>query len=92
LAIVFVENGGKGMDDKVETTAWDVIEHWENEADMVAYWEAALETNDPALIAAARADIARACAQKPHLLAYSGTVIWAQDALAYQQALRDEWT
>lgn len=80
------------MDDDVETTAWDVIEHWENEADMVAYWEAAVETGDPALVAAALEDITRAQKQKPLLLAYSGTLKWPQDGLAYQQQLRDEWT
>lgn len=42
------------------THRWDAAEHFENEEDMVEYLEAALEENDPALIAAALGDIARA--------------------------------
>ena len=42
------------------TTVWDASEHLETEEDMAAYLEAALEENDPALIAAALGDIARA--------------------------------
>jgi probable addiction module antidote protein len=42
------------------TTLWDAAEHLENEEDMAAYLEAALEENDPSLIAAALGDIARA--------------------------------
>lgn len=48
------------MSELLETTTWDVIEHWESEADMAAYLEAAVETADPALILAALGDIARA--------------------------------
>ena len=42
------------------TTPWDPAEHLETEEDMVAYLEAALEESDPALVAAALGDIARA--------------------------------
>ena len=42
------------------TTIWDAAEHLKTEEDMAAYLEAALEENDPALIAAALGDIARA--------------------------------
>ncbi|MGB0128811.1 MAG: addiction module antidote protein [Rhodocyclaceae bacterium] len=42
------------------TTAWDPAEHLETEEDMAAYLEAALEEGDPALVAAALGDIARA--------------------------------
>lgn len=42
------------------TTRWDPAEHLETEEDMAAYLEAALEEGDPALIAAALGDIARA--------------------------------
>jgi len=45
---------------KTKTTPWDPAEHLETEADMAAYLEAALEENDPALVAAALGDIARA--------------------------------
>ena len=45
---------------KPVTTVWDPAEHLETEADMAAYLEAALEESDPALIAAALGDIARA--------------------------------
>ena len=45
---------------KEQTSAWDVAEHLETEEDMAEYLEAALEENDPALIAAAIGDIARA--------------------------------
>jgi len=42
------------------TRAWDAAEHLETVEDIAAYLEAALEENDPALIAAALGDIARA--------------------------------
>lgn len=45
---------------KVKTKRWDPAEHLESEEDMAAYLEAALEDGDPALIAAALGDIARA--------------------------------
>ena len=45
---------------KTETRPWDAAEHLETEEDMVAYLEAALEEADPALVAAALGDIARA--------------------------------
>jgi probable addiction module antidote protein len=41
-------------------TSWDASEHLETEEDMVAYLEAALAENDPALIVAVLGDIARA--------------------------------
>ena len=45
---------------KTATSLWDPAEHLKTEQDMVAYLEAALEEQDPALIAAALGDIARA--------------------------------
>lgn len=39
---------------------WDPAEHLETEADMAEYLQAALEEGDPALVAAALGDIARA--------------------------------
>lgn len=45
---------------KERTSLWDAAEHLETEEDMAAYLEAALEENDPTLIAAALGDIARA--------------------------------
>jgi probable addiction module antidote protein len=45
---------------KTRTQPWDVAEHLETEEDMAAYLEAALEEGDPALVAAALGDIARA--------------------------------
>jgi probable addiction module antidote protein len=45
---------------KHKTTTWDAAEHLKTKDDMAAYLEAALEENDPALIAAALGDIARA--------------------------------
>jgi probable addiction module antidote protein len=45
---------------KIKTRPWDAVEHLKSEADMAAYLEAALEDGDPALIAAALSDIARA--------------------------------
>ena len=45
---------------KTPTRLWDASEHLENEEDMVAYLEAALQEGDPALVAAALGDIARA--------------------------------
>ena len=48
------------MTTKIQTRLWDPGEHLETEADMAAYLEAALEDGDPALVAAALGDIARA--------------------------------
>ena len=45
---------------KTVTTPWDPAENLKTEEDMVAYLEAALEEADPALVAAALGDIARA--------------------------------
>ena len=45
---------------KTKTRPGDVVEHLETEEDMAAYLEAALEEGDPALVAAALGDIARA--------------------------------
>lgn len=45
---------------KTKTLPWDPAHHLESEEDMAAYLEAALEEGDPALIAAALGDIARA--------------------------------
>lgn len=45
---------------KTKTRPWDVAEHLETEADMAAYLEAVLEDGDPALVASALGDIARA--------------------------------
>jgi|SRR5829696_4524046 len=45
---------------KTETRPWDAAEHLATEEDMAAYLEAALEDGDPALVAAALGDIARA--------------------------------
>jgi probable addiction module antidote protein len=45
---------------KIETRRWDAAEHLTTEDDMAAYLEAALEDGDPALVAAALGDIARA--------------------------------
>ena len=45
---------------KIHTRPWDAAEHLETDEDMAAYLEAALEEGDPALVAAALGDIARA--------------------------------
>lgn len=46
---------------KTKTTKkWDVVEYLKTEEDMAAYLEAALEENDPTLVAAALGDIAKA--------------------------------
>ena len=45
---------------KTQTFSWDPAEHLETEEDMAIYLEAAQEENDPALLAAALEDIARA--------------------------------
>ena len=45
---------------KENTTLWDPVEHFNNDKDITAYLEAALEENDTAIIAAALGDIARA--------------------------------
>lgn len=45
---------------QTQTRPWDVTEYLETEEDMVAYLEAALEEDDPRLVAVALGDIARA--------------------------------
>ncbi len=45
---------------KTVTTPWDPADHLKSEEDMAAYLEAAFEEGDPALVAAALGDIARA--------------------------------
>jgi probable addiction module antidote protein len=45
---------------KLKTRPWDAAQHLKSDADMAAYLEAALEDGDPALVAAALGDIARA--------------------------------
>ncbi len=45
---------------KTVTTPWDPADHLRTDEDMAAYLEAALEEGDPALVAAALGDIARA--------------------------------
>ncbi len=45
---------------KEKTKAWNAAEFLRSEEDMAAYLEAALEENDPSLVAAALGDIARA--------------------------------
>ncbi|MGE0087672.1 MAG: addiction module antidote protein [Desulfococcaceae bacterium] len=45
---------------RTETRLWDAVEYLKTEEDMTAYLEAALEEGDPALVAAALGDIARA--------------------------------
>ena len=42
------------------TSPWDAADHLESDEDIVAYLDAAFEDGDPALIAAALGDIARA--------------------------------
>lgn len=44
----------------IKLTKWDVVEHLNTEEDMIGYFDACLAENDPALIAAALGDIARA--------------------------------
>jgi len=44
----------------VKLTKWDVVKHLQTEDDMIGYLDACLAENDPALIAAALGDIARA--------------------------------
>ena len=45
---------------KTKTHPWDITRYLKTEDDMVAYLEAALEEDDPALFAAALGDVARA--------------------------------
>ena len=45
---------------KTKTIRWDPADHLKTDDDMAAYLEAALEDGDPALVAAALGDIARA--------------------------------
>ena len=45
---------------KLKTTVWDSAEYLKSDEDITAYLEAAFEDGDPALIAAALGDVARA--------------------------------
>ena len=44
----------------IETTRWDAADHLDSKEAILAYLEAAFEDGDPALIAAALNDVARA--------------------------------
>jgi len=45
---------------KPQTRPWDPVEHLQTEEDMAAYLEAALEEDDPTVVAAVLGDLARA--------------------------------
>ena len=45
---------------KTQTRAWDAADHLKTEGDVVAYVDAAFEDGDPALVAVALGDAARA--------------------------------
>jgi probable addiction module antidote protein len=45
---------------RAKTIKWDPVDHLHSETDRAAYLEAALEDGDPAVVAAALGDIARA--------------------------------
>lgn len=45
---------------KLKTTRWDAADYLDDDASMAGYLEAALEVGDPALVAAALGDIAKA--------------------------------
>ena len=45
---------------KTQTRPWDAADHLKTKEDIVAYIDAALDDGDPALIAAALGDVARA--------------------------------
>jgi DNA-binding phage protein len=46
--------------DKTQMKSWDLAEHLKTDEDMAAYLEAALQDDDPSLVAVALGDIARA--------------------------------
>jgi probable addiction module antidote protein len=54
------ENFERAIMPKPKTTVYDAAQYLETDEDIAAYLEAALEDGDPALIAAALGDIARA--------------------------------
>lgn len=72
----------------IETTAWNAIDHLDSEAAVLAYLEAVFEDGDPALIAAALNDVARArgVAEHPALAADTalGSVIRTMKALGLE--------
>jgi probable addiction module antidote protein len=45
---------------KVKTTPWDAVAHLKTDRDIAHYLEAVFEDGDPALVAAALGDVARA--------------------------------
>ena len=45
---------------KIKTRPWDVIDHWENDEDIVSFLKVVLEDPEPELIAATLVNIARA--------------------------------
>jgi len=49
---------------KLKTIPWDVTKYLKSEADIANYLEAAFEEGDPALVAAALGDVARAKASR----------------------------
>ena len=48
------------MKSKIKTVKWDAADYLKTDKDIAAYLEAAIEDGDPALVAAALGDIARA--------------------------------
>ena len=63
---------------KTNTKPWDPAEHFASEAEMAAYLEAALEEGDPALIAAALGDIARA-RNRPNLATLTDCLLFSAE-------------
>jgi probable addiction module antidote protein len=45
---------------RIKTTPWDVVEYLKSDKDIAHYLEAVFEDGDPALVAAALGDVARA--------------------------------
>lgn len=45
---------------RIEMTTWDPVDHLNSDEDIAGYLNAALEEGDPALLAAALGDVARA--------------------------------
>jgi probable addiction module antidote protein len=60
MQLSWFEFFGRPLMNKFEMRRWDAAEHLRDEADIVAYLDAALEDGDPALITAVLEDIARA--------------------------------
>ena len=70
---------------ELKLTRWDLIDHWENDEDIISYLQVVLEEGLPEMIAATLVDIARA----KGLFATSGPKSYGESYL--EKAIEDSY-